>query len=115
LLFHLAGARLGFTHVYAATSGIEHHLSEDTLILRSGGAMMAYKSTGQIEPLTAGPGAGIEYRNHGLVQGWAAIVSHSNDLEAFVGQIAASELVLDPDGARLSLRQPDGKAMILDC
>ena len=114
LLFHLAGVRLGFTHVYAATSGIDHHLSEDTLILRSGGAMMAYKATGPIEPVTAGPGAGIEYRNHGLVQGWAAIVSYSNDLEAFAAEIAASELVLGPDGARLSLRQPDGKAMILD-
>jgi len=114
LLFHLAGARLGFTHVYAATSGIEHHLRGDTLILRSNGAMIAYKATNPIEPVLAGPGAGIEYRNHGLVQGWAGIVSHSNDLEAFAAEIAACELVLDPDGARLSLHRPGGKAMTLD-
>ena len=113
VLFRLAGARLDFTHVYAARIGIEHHLFGDTLVLKSERALIAYKATGPIEAITKGPGAGIEYRNHGPVQGWAAIISQANDLNTFAAEIAASELVLDPDGTRLSLRRPDHQTMTL--
>lgn len=114
VLYHLGNARLDFTHVYAALNGLEHHLFGDTLVLRSGSAFVAYKATGAIEAVRTGPAAGIEYRNSGLRQGWAAIVGSTSDFDAFVGHVTASTLSLDEDGARLTLRQPDAEPLVLN-
>jgi hypothetical protein len=107
LLYRLdAAARIPFTHVFAARSGVEHHLHGDTLILRAGNAMVAYKATGQLEAVTTGPGAGIEYRNHGLRQGWAAIVAQTTDLAQFTDEIAHYRLSLDAEASSLVLSGP---------
>jgi hypothetical protein len=107
-------ARLSFTHVYAARSGIVHHLRGDTLILQSGEALVAYKASGPIEAITTGPGAGLEYRLHGRQQGWAVIVGETDDLDAFARQVASAKLVLDPQAAQLSLSLPGRRDLVLD-
>lgn len=105
LLYRLDQARLDFTHVYTARSGLEHHLVNDALILRSGRAMVAYKATSPIKAVTRGPAAGIEYRQHGAMQGWAVIVSETDDFNAFSAAVKANSLVLDTRGASLVLRR----------
>ncbi len=114
VLYHLGDARLDFTHVYAARDGVEHHLFGDTLVLRSGSAFVAYKATGAIEAVLTGPAAGIEYRNSGLRQGWAAIVGATTDFDTFVSHATASTLSLDDDGATLTLRQPGAEPIVLN-
>jgi hypothetical protein len=114
LLYHLNNARLGFTHVYAARAGIDHHLLADALILRTDRALVAYKATGPIEVITAGPGQGIEYRNIGVTQGWAVMVAETDDFEGFSAHVVASTLVLDEDGTSLTLRRPAQDDMVLN-
>lgn len=105
LLYHLGDDRLDFTHIYAGRSGIEHHVQDDALILRSGHALLAFKATGSIEPISTGPTAGLEYRQHGPMQGWAVIISETNDLDKFITEIAATDLSLDAEGTRLRLQR----------
>jgi hypothetical protein len=107
-------ARLDFTHVYAARSGIVHHLRGDTLILQSGKALVAYKATGPLEAIMTGPGAGLEYRSHGRQQGWAVIVGETSDLDAFVAHVAGCRLDLDPQATQLSLAMPGKPELVLD-
>lgn len=115
LLYRLEpDARLAFTHVFAARSGIEHHLMGDTLILRAGEAMVAYKATAPLEAVRTGPGHGIEYRCHGRQHGWAVIVSETTDFEVFASHVARCQLTLDDDGVRLALQLPDQPDHILD-
>ena len=115
LLYRLeADARLPFTHAYAARSGIVHRLNGDTLILQSGEALVAYKATGPLEAITTGPAAGLEYRSHGHQQGWAVIVSETDDLEAFIEQVAACRLSMDAQAGRLSLSMPHKPDLMLD-
>ncbi|OYX07427.1 MAG: hypothetical protein B7Z15_15785 [Rhizobiales bacterium 32-66-8] len=116
LLYRLdADEPMGFTHVFAARSGVEHHLRGDTLILRAGAALAAYKATGPLEAVLTGPGAGIEYRSHGREQGWATIVGKgTTDVEGFADYVARCRLGLDQDGTRLVLTPPDGAAYGLD-
>lgn len=115
LLYRLeADARLKFTHIYAARSGIVHHLKGDTLILQSGEALVAYKATGPLEAITTGPGAGLEYRCHGHQQGWAVIVGETGNLDAFIEYAAACRLTLDPQATRLSLSAPQKPEHELD-
>ncbi|ODT79772.1 MAG: hypothetical protein ABS76_19600 [Pelagibacterium sp. SCN 64-44] len=106
LLYHLDGERLDFTHVYAARCGVEHHLMGDALILRSPGALVAFKATGPIDAVRSGPTAGLEYRCHGKRQGWSVIISRNNDLDDFAARIAACTLSMDTEGLQLTLRQP---------
>ncbi|HEY9010354.1 MAG TPA: hypothetical protein VIN06_05005 [Devosia sp.] len=114
LLYRLdTDARLPFTHVFASRCGIEHHLRGNTLILRAGEAMVAYKATGPIEAIENGPGAGIEYRSHGIRQGWAVIVSETTDLEQFASEVAALRLTMDEEGTRLVLTNGHGAELIL--
>lgn len=96
-------ARLAFTHIYAAQSGIEHHLRGDTLILNSGKALVAYKATSPLVQIATGPGAGLEYRQTGLQQGWAILTAEGLDLERFTAQVAATQLSLLDDGTKLVL------------
>lgn len=115
LLYRLeADARLPFTHVYAARSGIVHHLNGDTLILQSGEALVAHKSTGALEAIATGPAAGLEYRSHGHQQGWAVIVSETRDLARFIEQVAACRLSIDAQAGRLSLSMPHRPELMLD-
>lgn len=108
------GARLDFTHIYAARSGVMHHLNGDTLILQSGEALVAYKATGPLEAIVTGPGAGLEYRCHGRQQGWAVIVGETADPQAFADYVAQSRLELDPQATQLSLSLPDQPQLVLD-
>ena len=115
LLYRLEqDARLTFTHIYAARSGIVHHLRGDTLILQSGEALVAYKASGPLEAVTSGPGAGLEYRCHGRQQGWAVIVGETDDLDAFAEHVAACRLVLDAQATQLSLSVPGTAELVLD-
>ncbi|ODT50160.1 hypothetical protein [Devosia sp. 63-57] len=101
-----ADARLDFTHIYAARSGVEHHLDGDTLILKAGQALVGYKATSPLIPVTTGPGAGLEYRQIGRQQGWAVITANGQDLDQFKAQLAAMRLDLGDDGTCLVLGGP---------
>lgn len=114
LLYRLeASARIDFTHVFAARNGVEHHLRGDRLILKAGKATAAYIATGQLEAITKGPGSGIEYRNHGRIQGWAILVAETDDLAAFNRYIDTCRLTMDSDGSQLTLARPDAADQIL--
>lgn len=114
LLYRLeAGARIDFTHVFAARHGVEHHLRGDRLILKAGKAAAAYIATGQLEAITKGPGSGIEYRNHGRIQGWAILVAETDDFAAFNRYIDTCRLTMDSDGSQLTLARPDAADQIL--
>ncbi len=115
LLYRLeSDARLAFSHIYAARSGVSHHLSSDSLILKSGGGMVAYKATGPIEAITTGPGAGIEYRNPGKRHAWAAIVADTADFTAFSAEIASCRLEMDGDAGRANLYRPGRATLTID-
>ena len=105
--------RLMFTHVYAARSGLVHHLSGDTLILEAGSALMAYKATGALERVERGPAAGLEYRCHGAEHGWAAIVADGESLEDFAARIAQCRVTID-GGGTLRLQGPGKPRLALD-
>ncbi len=64
LLYDLAeNPRIGFTHAYVEADAFDEiHLKNNWLILRSGKGFAALTATGRIEPVSGGPGAGIEYR-----------------------------------------------------
>jgi len=114
LLYRLeAEARLGFTHVFAARSGLEHHLRGDTLILASGAALAACKATGPLEAIRTGPGAGLEYRSHGRRQGWAVILGEGGDVDAFAAYLDTCRLDMDEEATRLVLRFPDRPEHVL--
>ena len=108
------GGCTAHTHVFAARSGVEHILRGDALILRAGAALAAYKATGPLEAIATGPGAGIEYRNHGREQGWAVIVSHGRDFDRFADYVEQCRLGLDQEGTRLLLSIPEGLEHVLD-
>ncbi len=115
LLYRLeVDAPMTFTHVFASRNGVEHHLRGDTLILRAGDALAAYKATGPLEAITTGPCAGIEYRSHGRQQGWASIVSTGTDLEHFADYLESCRLSLEHDGTRLVLAAPEADEHVLD-
>ena len=115
LLYRLdAGARLDFTHIYAARSGIQHHLRGDTLILRVGNVLVAYKTTSPLMAVTSGPGAGLEYRQTGRKQGWAILTAEGTDLETFAAEIAGAKLDLRDDGTKLVLIRPGRPDLVLN-
>jgi len=110
-----AQARLDFTHVYAARAGLTHRLVGDTLILEShDGGLVAYKSTGPLQPITTGPGAGIEYRSLGPRQGWAVLVAEGQSLDAFAAYLGQCRLRLGSGGDTLELERPDAATLTLD-
>jgi hypothetical protein len=90
--------RLMFTHVYAARSGLVHHLTGDTLILEAGSALVAYKATGKLEPVERGPAAGVEYRCNGAEQGWAVIVAERESFDDFAARMTQCRIAIDGGG-----------------
>ncbi|MBD8065167.1 hypothetical protein IC608_06745 [Devosia sp. PTR5] len=106
-------ARLDFTHIYASNSGVEHIVRGDTLVLRAGTAMVAYKATSPLHAIVTGPGAGLEYRQFGREQGWAVITAEGQDLDKFATQAAALRLDLKDDGTRLVLAGPGRQDLTL--
>ncbi|HWV20315.1 MAG TPA: hypothetical protein VN036_04745, partial [Devosia sp.] len=114
LLYRLeASARIDFTHIFASRNGVEHHLRGDRLILKAGKAVAAYIATGPLEAIAKGPGSGIEYRNHGRIQGWAVIVGETDDFAAFIRYADACRLTMDSDGTQLTLVRPDAADQVL--
>jgi hypothetical protein len=87
-----------FTHVYAARSGLVHHLTGDTLILEAGSALVAYKATGKLEPVERGPAAGVEYRCNGAEQGWAVIVAERESFDDFAARMTQCRIAIDGGG-----------------
>ncbi|UXN74182.1 hypothetical protein N8D56_02545 [Devosia sp. A8/3-2] len=93
--------RLDFTHAYISQAGVEAHLIDGALILRSGNGLLAYKATAPLQLVTKGPSAGREYRCYGKVMGWMAPVAEGDDINAFGRRIAGLDLSLD--GRHLTL------------
>ncbi len=73
------------------------------LILRFERAMVAFKAFNPIEAITRGPGADIEYRQYGAIQGWVAIIRATDNVDTFVAEIKARGLF--PDASGTSLRR----------
>ena len=107
------GERLQFSHVYAARSGLTHTLSGDTLILQGGEGLVAYKATGPLEAIEAGPGQGVEYRCHGAQHGWAIIVAQGQSLQTFARYVEQCQLTFDGADV-LVLRRPSASELVLD-
>jgi len=105
--------RLQFSHIYAARAGLTHILRGNTLILQGGDGLIAYKATGPLEAITAGPGQGIEYRCHGAEHGWTIVVAQGQSLEAFIHYL--DQCYLHFDGAdALVLQRPSAPELRLD-
>lgn len=72
--------RIGFTHAYVETSAFDRvELTDNWLILESGDGIAALTATAALVPVTAGPGAGIEYRAHGNRCGWLTLMADAAD------------------------------------
>jgi hypothetical protein len=108
VLFDLGPApRLAFTHIYAARSGLTHHLDGDVLILASEAGMVGYRATVPLEAIRSGPCQGIEYRARGARCGWAVVVVDGNDLAGFKEAMKQAPLLLAADGHHLDFDLPD--------
>jgi len=118
VLFDLGAApRLGFSHAYAPLAQFDAHLAgEDWLALQSGGGFALLKASGPILPVTAGPGAGIEHRLHGLCHGWLLMAGDlpAGGLAEVAALARATTLTADPDTRRLHLTQPGQPGLTLD-
>ena len=115
LLYRLdSPARLPFTHAYAARAGLDHHLRNGMLILRSAGALVGLVATNPLHAVSSGPSAGLEYRCEGEKAGWAVIAGQTTDLDAFARYLAACRLSLDGSAARLTLERPEAPDLALD-
>ncbi|MCY1666952.1 hypothetical protein [Rhizobium sp. SL86] len=119
LLYDLGESpRIGFTHAYVEADAFDEvQLTDNWLILRSGKGFAALTATGHIEPISGGPGAGIEYRVAGTKCGWAVIVGEGVDEAAFARfrqSLAGYRLLLDADLPRLHLARPQGPELSLD-
>lgn len=108
-----ASPRLPFTHVYAARSGLTHHLHGDVLILSSGDAMVGYKATSPIEAVTTGPCQGIEYRVYAKQCGWLARVVDGNDVDAFRRELDGLDLSLSADGHEFAVSSSNAAPLTL--
>lgn len=107
VLYDLGKApRLPFTHIYAARSGLTHHLDGDVLILASANAMVGYKATMPIQAVTSGPCTGIEYRCYGNHCGWMAMVTDGNDVDSFRNLLKQAPLTLASDSHHLDFLWP---------
>ncbi|MFN4126475.1 hypothetical protein [Pannonibacter indicus] len=81
LVFDLGeGPRIGFTHAYVEASAFDEVQQEGNwLFLRSGAGFAALSASAPLEPVTEGPGAGIEFRAHASRCGWAALMGEAAD------------------------------------
>ncbi len=117
-LFDLgADARLPFTHAYAPLSAFDAHvLGPDWLVLQSGRGFVLLKATGAIEPVTEGPGAGLEFRVSGTRAGWALIVGDMPDgeLDVLADYAASVELSLAAEALSLNCKRPGAPLLSFD-
>lgn len=115
LLFDLGDQpRLDFTHAYVASEGFDDRLMHgDWLLLRAGEGMAALRATAGLKPVTAGPGAGREYRSHGSRVGWAVVTADGADIGRFKTQLDATLFDFDPVARALRLVCPGAPALEL--
>lgn len=119
LLYDLGeNPRIGFTHAYVEADAFDEiHLKNNWLILRSGKGFAALTATGRIEPVSGGPGAGIEYRVAGTRTGWAVLVGEGTDDAAFTRfreRIIDHRLSIEADLPRLRFAGPQAPELSLD-
>ena len=118
VLFDLgADPAIGFTHIYAPLSAFDAHvLGPDWLALRSGGGYAILKATGPISSVTDGPGAGIEFRVHGVRTGWVLMVGDvpAEGFDAVTALAAHTELSLDTTPYALTCQRPEAPVLTLD-
>ncbi len=119
MLADVGGAgRLPFTHAYAPVSEFDAMArGADWMVLQSGAGALILKATGHIQPVTSGPGDGLEWRVSGVRTGWAMILCTVSEdgLPALEQTAAAMRLTLDGAlcltgavGADLTLTPDDG-------
>lgn len=119
LLYDLGeNPRIGFTHAYVEADAFDEiHLENNWLILRSGKGFAALTATGRIEPVSGGPGAGIEYRVAGTRTGWAVLVGEGTDDAAFTRfreSLIDYRLSIEADLPRLRFAGPQAPELSLD-
>jgi hypothetical protein len=118
VLFDLeADPRIGFSHAYAPLFEFDAHLAgEDWLALQSGRGFVLLKASGPIVPVTTGPGAGIEHRLQGSLNGWLLMASDipAGGLAQVQEMAQATQLTLDPTTRRLTLIQTAQPTLKLD-
>ncbi len=98
VLSDVGSGRLPFTHVYAPGSEFDAMArGENWMVLQSGAGALILKATGVIEPVTVGPGAGLEWRQYGQRTGWAMILCQMppDGLKTLEQQAKALTLVLN--------------------
>jgi hypothetical protein len=119
LLYDLGtDARLPFTHAYVERSAFDEVVLENNwIMLRSGTGLAALTSTRPIVPVNTGPCAGIEFRAEGTNSAWYVVVADAADtdnLRSFRSLLAQTRVELSDDGRRVSVRQPQAPALVLD-
>lgn len=119
LLYDLGEApRIPFSHAYVqvdAFDAVEH--IGNFIVMRSGQGFAALTATSPIEPVTTGPGAGIEFRAHGRTTGWLALMAEGSDsraFEAFKASLSTLTLTLDQGSPALTLERPGHQRLQLD-
>ncbi len=110
--------RIGFTHAYLSSEGIDQRLVDGNwLIARSGDGLVGFGASGPISAVAQGPGAGREYRVTGTRAGWVAIVADGSGpdaFDAFRRYLAGVELSFDAEAMVLTLQRPDQPTLSLD-
>ena len=117
-LFDLGTApRLSFTHAYAPLEAFDAHVvGPDFLVLQSGRGFVLIKATGTLEPVSTGPGAGLEFRLAGTRAGWALMVGDVPDtgLTAVTDHAASMRLTLVENPLALICDRPGAPRLSLD-
>ncbi len=118
LLFDLGeNPRQSFTHAYVQSHAFDavERLGK-WIVLRAGRGFAGLLATSPIEAITAGPGAGIEFRAEGRHCGWVALVGEGSspaDFAAFRDHLTSVSVSFDAAG-RLVLDRPGQTALALD-
>jgi hypothetical protein len=99
--------RIGFTHAYVEADAFDAvERQENWIVLRSGCGFAALTATQPLEPVTTGPGAGIEFRARGNRCGWLALVAEGEGEAAFAAfrqHLSTLSLSLGAEGEALQL------------
>ncbi len=112
--------RIAFTHAYVEAGAFDVvERLDNWIVLRSGKGFAALTATNPIEAVTAGPGAGIEFRAHGNRCGWLTLLAEGEGdaaLSAFRQYLSAVSLTLAGEGEalQLALNCPEMPALTLD-
>ncbi|WP_205910451.1 hypothetical protein [Rhizobium sp. FY34] len=109
--------RIGFTHAYVETSAFDTvERFGKWIVMRAGRGFAALGATQPIDPVTTGPGAGIEFRAHGARCGWAAIMAEGDGdaaFAAFCQSLSETQLTIGTNG-RLQFVSREGRSLSLD-